>query len=112
LATFFFVLLLLFGMVFCFSLFQDNSAVRNLCAASMAEFLKYAVKQTTKKQMADSAFGADRLLQRLKAMLSHPDRHQRTGATQVLVADGFQKCIHIYPESRISKTATRRYGLG
>lgn len=45
----------------------------------MAEFLRYAIKQTTKKQAAKHVFGADALLNRLEGMLTHPDRFKRMG---------------------------------
>lgn len=42
--------------------------------------MRYSIKQSTKKQMAESTFGADRLLSRVKQMLVHPDRTKRMGA--------------------------------
>ncbi len=59
---------------------DEGGGVRDLCAASLAEFMRYAIKQATKKQMAAQVFGADKLLSRLKAMLVHPDRTKRMGA--------------------------------
>lgn len=45
---------------------EANSAVREACATALAEFQRYAIKQTSKKEMLASDFGADTLLRALK----------------------------------------------
>jgi hypothetical protein len=59
---------------------KDNHALREVCAASMAEFSRYAIKQATSKTISQSPIAADTLINRLKNMATHPDHSKRSGA--------------------------------
>ena len=59
-----------------------RSAVRELCASGMAEFVKYAIKQAGGKRHTAQSPAVNNLLLRLAHMLVHPDRHKRMGAVQ------------------------------
>lgn len=59
---------------------EDNHALREICASSMAEFSRYAIKQASSKTISQSPIAADRLIGRLKNMATHTDHKKRSGA--------------------------------
>ena len=62
---------------------SGNGPVRRLCARGMAEFVRYAIKQSNKK-MTTSPVGVASLMARLERMARHPRRSFRIGGALAL----------------------------
>jgi len=76
----------------------DSGPIRNFCAAGLGEFMKYAVKQRSKKEMAKDPLSVEGLLTRLFSLARHPNRYKRLGA-----AMGLQYAIrHIREETALT----------
>src|SRR3546814_13896622 len=58
----------------------SNGSMRELCANGLLEFLRYAIKQTTKGEMAADPLSLDALINRVLNLASPPDRLKRLGA--------------------------------
>ncbi|XP_072167838.1 DNA-dependent protein kinase catalytic subunit-like [Diadema setosum] len=57
-----------------------DTALRDFCARCVKEFLKWSIKQTSKKQQEKSPINTKSLLKRLYSMASHPSAFKRLGA--------------------------------
>ena len=61
---------------------RSNGALREFCARCLAEFLHWAIKQSSKRQLSASPVAAAALLARLQALLRHPDPQRRLGGAK------------------------------
>ena len=57
-----------------------DAAQRGFAARCMAEFMKWAIKQSTNAQMANSPIHVDALLRRLFSLIRHPSPYRRAAA--------------------------------
>jgi len=63
----------------------ESGPVRALCAKTLADFLKFAVKQSTVLGMERSPVMAEALLTRLERLALHPNRYRRLGGAMALL---------------------------
>ena len=63
---------------------RESGPVRRLCASTLAEFVQYAIKQSSKKEMASSPVAVEALLSRLERLARHPNRCYRVGGALAL----------------------------
>jgi hypothetical protein len=63
----------------------ESGPVRALCAHGLAEFLEYAIRQTTRTRMERSPVMAEALLTRLERLARHPNRYRRLGGAMALL---------------------------
>jgi DNA-dependent protein kinase catalytic subunit len=59
----------------------ESGPVRAFCAKCFGEFLSFAIRQASKKQMAESPFGVQQLLTRLERLARHPNRSGMIGGS-------------------------------
>jgi hypothetical protein len=69
---------------------SNDAQVRNQCSRALGEFFHWSIKQSSKKDVANSGLSADSLLTRLFVIAVHSNTRFRVGATAV-----FQK-IYVY----------------
>jgi hypothetical protein len=62
----------------------NNSAVRDLCARALAESFSWALKQTSKDELARNPVGVDQILSNLFVLAEHPLENKRVGAAAAL----------------------------
>ncbi|CAM9377733.1 unnamed protein product, partial [Chrysoparadoxa australica] len=62
----------------------ESGSMRRFCIEGVVEFLKYSIKQRTKKEMAASPLSVDKLLTHAINLAVHPDKHRRLGGTSAL----------------------------
>lgn len=77
--------------------------MRDLSARALAEFLRYAVKQRSKAQVAQDALQVGALLRRLASLLRHPSAHKRLGALGALT--------HMYRDLREESTLVDAHAM-
>ncbi|CAM9461336.1 unnamed protein product [Choristocarpus tenellus] len=58
---------------------EEGGPLRELCARGVVEFLRYAIKQTSKKQQAQGPVAVDALLSLVFSLATHPDKNRRLG---------------------------------
>ena len=57
-----------------------DTALRDLSALCIEEFLRWSIKQTSEKQLAKSPINIKSLLKRLYSLATHPSANKRLGA--------------------------------
>jgi DNA-dependent protein kinase catalytic subunit len=82
---------------------STDEGIRDVASKGLSEFLKWTIKQSTKKQLATSSASAETLFGRLFVMLGHPRLENRLGA--LLVING------IYKDFREETSLVSKYAL-
>lgn len=57
-----------------------DTALRDLSASCLEEFLRWSIKQTSEKQLAKSPINVKSLIKRLYSLATHPSANKRLGA--------------------------------
>jgi len=58
---------------------STNGAIRDFSSKCLAEFLRWSIKQSTKKQQEENPFNAKSLFKRLYSLAHHPNPYKRLG---------------------------------
>eukprot|EP00903_Cladosiphon_okamuranus_P011333 g10683.t1 len=57
----------------------EGGPLREFCSKGIVEFLRYAIKQSSKRQQAEGPVAVDALLTRVFSLATHPDKNRRLG---------------------------------
>eukprot|EP00752_Nemacystus_decipiens_P003549 g3275.t1 len=63
---------------------EEGGPLREVCAQGIVEFLRYAIKQSSKRQQAEGPVAVDALLTRVFSLVTHPDKNRRLGGLMAL----------------------------
>ena len=80
-----------------------DTALRDLSALCIEEFLRWSIKQTSEKHLAKSPINIKSLLKRLYSLATHPSANKRLGA-----ALAFNNIYRVFRWVQVQRVFRRR----